>query len=1057
MPVSRVLVANRGEIALRIADAAAEQRVEAVRVRAADEPGDAEPLPGRGPTAYLDGAALIAVARRTGCDAVHPGYGFLSESATFATACLDAGLVWVGPTPELLALFGDKAAARAHAMRCDVPVPAGTDGAVDVEGALKFAATTGGPVLIKAVAGGGGRGMRVVGRGDDLAAAFERCRSEAVAAFGDGTLYVEELRTGARHIEVQLAGDGSRVVALGDRDCSVQRRHQKLVEIAPAALADGARSALHAAAVRLTAGLRGVATAEFLVDAAGFVFLEVNPRIQVEHTVTEEVTGLDLVALQLRLAGGAPLDVAPVPPRGTSIQLRVNAETLAADGSLRPGAGTLERFAPPTGRGVRVDTAAAVGAVVDPRFDSLLAKLIITGADRAATIAHAVRALAGFDVAGVATNRDLLAAILAHPTFTAGEATTTFVDEHREALLGASPGSQDGGHPSVGSQDGHHPAIPEGAVAVRAPLAGVVVAVGSEPGVVAVGSEPGVVAVLESMKMEHPVTGAGRVLQLRVAVGDVVAEGDVLAVLEPGTEADAAAAADVDLGHIRPDLAEVLDRRAGTRDAARPDAVARRRRTGQRTARENIDDLCDPGTFTEFGALLIAGQRRRRSVEDLIARTPADGLVGGIGAIDGRRCVVASYDYTVLAGTQGMQNHRKTDRLIELAHRQKLPFVLFAEGGGGRPGDTDHSTISGLELTTFAGFARLSGTVPVVAIVSGYCFAGNAALAGCADVIIATEGSSLGMGGPAMIEGGGLGVFPPGEVGPMDVQSRNGVVDVLVPDEAAAVAAAKRYLGLVTGTPGDGACADQRALRHLVPENRLRAYDVATVIETLADSGSVLELRPAFGVGIRTVLARISGRAVGIMANDPRHLGGAIDADAADKAARFVQLCDAHGLGIVSLCDTPGFMVGPASERTATVRHFSRLFVAAANAAVPLVCVVLRKGYGLGAMAMAGGGFTEPVITVAWPTGEFGGMGLEGAVRLGYRAELDALPDDSARERHYRELVAQLYERGKALSTATVMEIDDVIDPAGTRQVIDAALSAAAVVPAGRRPFIDTW
>jgi acetyl/propionyl-CoA carboxylase alpha subunit/acetyl-CoA carboxylase carboxyltransferase component len=1052
MSICRLLVANRGEIALRVLDAAAGLGVATVAVHAADESGArhveradaAHRLPGSGPGAYLDADALLDVALRAGCDAVHPGYGFLSESAAFARRCVEAGLTWVGPAPGLLELFGDKTAARAHARRLGVPVPAGSDGPVDLAGARAVAAACDGPVMIKAVAGGGGRGIRVVAPGDDLAAAFARCRSEAGAAFGDGALYVEELRTGVRHVEVQLLGDGATVLAVGDRDCSVQRRHQKLVEVAPApGLPDGLRGALHDAAVRLTGGLRGVATAEFLVDGGTFAFLEVNPRIQVEHTVTEEVTGLDLVQAQLRLAAGEALwlDGAP-PPRGSAVQVRVNAETLGADGALRPGAGTLTRFEPPSGHGVRVDTAAHPGHVVDPRYDPLLAKLVATGPDPVAAAARAGRALDAFAVEGVATNQALLAAVLAHPGL--GGATTTWLDEHRAELLAA-----------VGPAEPEVPAgAPDGTVAVLAPLAGVVVEVAAP------GDEGPTVAVLESMKMEHPVTGSGRVLRAAVRVGDAVAEGDLLAVLEPATGAAVTATqAAVELDRVRPDLAEVLDRQRRTRDDARPEAVARRRRSGQRTARENIDDLCDPGTFTEYGALVVAGQRRRRSLDDLIARTPADGLVGGVGEIGGRRCVVAAYDYTVLAGTQGFQNHRKTDRLIELAGRHRLPFVLFAEGGGGRPGDTDHPTISGLELTTFAGFARLSGSVPVVAIVAGYCFAGNAALAGCADVIIATEGSSLGMGGPAMIEGGGLGVVVPGDVGPMGMQTRNGVVDILVPDEAAAVASAKHYLGLVAGEHGTGECADQRPLRHLVPENRVRAYDVRAVVETLADTGTVLELRPAFGVGIVTALARIEGRPVGIMANDPGHLGGAIDADAADKAARFLQLCDAHGLPVVSLADTPGFMVGPDAEATATVRHVSRMFVAGANAAVPLVCVVLRKGYGLGVMAMAGGGFTEPVITVAWPSGEFGGMGLEGAVRLGYRAELDAIADPDARERRYRELVDGLYEKGKALSTATVMEIDDVIDPADTRRVIDAALRTAGATPApaGGRAFIDTW
>ena len=480
----------------------------------------------------------------------------------------------------------------------------------------------------------------------------------------------------------------------------------------------------------------------------------------------------------------------------------------------------------------------------------------------------------------------------------------------------------------------------------------------------------------------------------------------------------------------------------------------RRHAAGRRTARENIADLVDPGSFTEYGALVIAAQRRRRTLDDLIARTPADGLVLGTARVGGRPVAVMSYDYTVLAGTQGHMNHRKTDRLLELARRERLPLVMFAEGGGGRPGDTDTTSVGGLDVPTFRLTAELSGQVPLVAIVSGYCFAGNAALAGACDVIIATPEASLGMGGPAMIEGGGLGVVAPGDVGPMSVQVPNGVVDVLVPDDAAAVAAARRYLSYFSGPTarGEAEHGDQRRLRHLIPENRVRAYDVRPVIEALCDTGSVLELRAGFGTGILTALVRIGGHAAGLLANNPLHLGGAIDGDAADKATAFLRLCEAHRLPVLSLVDTPGFMVGPQVERTAVVRRFGAMFVAGARLTVPVCAVVLRKAYGLGAMAMTAGDLRRPAITVAWPTGEFGGMGLEGAVRLGYRRELDAIEDPAARQARYEQLVADQYTRGKALSTAMAFEIDDVIDPADTRAVISGVLRRRAAAPAQPRP-----
>ena len=496
-------------------------------------------------------------------------------------------------------------------------------------------------------------------------------------------------------------------------------------------------------------------------------------------------------------------------------------------------------------------------------------------------------------------------------------------------------------------------------------------------------------------------------------------------------------------------------------DVSRPEVVKRRRARNRRTARENLEDLVDEGTYVEYGPLLFAAQERRRSREDLIASTPADGLVAGVGDVDGSPTVAMSYDYTVLAGTQGMRGHLKKDRLFELAERRRLPVVLFAEGGGGRPGDVDFPIVAGLDCRAFNLFGRLSGLVPLVGIASGYCFAGNAALLGCCDVVIASEDSSIGMGGPAMIEGGGLGHYEPGEVGPIDVQHANGVVDLRVADDQAAVAAAKRYLSYFHGPTEDFTVPDQSLLREIVPEQRKRAYGVRRAIEGLCDEGSVLELRGGFGPGMVTSLARVEGKPLGLLANDPSHLGGAIDADAADKAARFLQMCDAFGLPVLFLCDTPGFMVGPEAERTATVRHFSRLFVIGANLEIPFGTIVLRKGYGLGALAMAGGSFKAPLFTVGWPTSEFGGMGLEGAVRLGMRRELDAIEDPEERERVFRATVAAAYAHGEGLNMAAYGEIDDVIDPADSRRWIatlfDPPVEDWRRRRAKRRPNIDTW
>jgi len=589
------------------------------------------------------------------------------------------------------------------------------------------------------------------------------------------------------------------------------------------------------------------------------------------------------------------------------------------------------------------------------------------------------------------------------------------------------------------------------------------VATGDE---VAAGS---VLAVVEVMKIEQLVTAAedGTVASVAVAIGDVVAKGSVVATIAPGTisPVEPGAAETPVIGVERADLAEVQARRALLDDAARPEAVAKVHARGRRTARENLSDLVDADSFEEYGSFMYAAQTARRSREDLIANTPGDGIVGGIGRINGdrftddkSRCAVMSYDYTVLAGTQGYRGHQKKDRLFEICARLELPLVLFAEGGGGRPGDTDVPSIAGLNVPSFAAISRLSGLVPSVAVVSGRCFAGNAALAGVCDVIIATADANLGMAGPAMIEGGGLGLFAPEDIGPVEVQTANGVIDILVDDDAAAVAAVKHYLSFFQGPTAEWTCADQEELRDAIPENRKRAYDVRQVIRTLTDVGSPLELRPTFGEGMITTLARIEGRPIGIIANNSLHLGGAIDANGADKAARFMQLCDGHGLPIIFLCDTPGFMVGPEAEKDAQVRRFGRMFVVGASVTVPFATIVLRKAVGLGAQAMAGGSFHAPLMTVSWPTGEVSGMGIEGAVTLGARRELEAIDDPDERAAAYEKRVDAMYERSKALNAAAHHEFDDVIDPADTRRrVVNLLRSAPTDRDRARRPHIDTW
>ncbi|WP_290517277.1 carboxyl transferase domain-containing protein [Alcanivorax sp.] len=1087
VPFSATLIANRGEIAIRIANACADLGIRSLGVYAEDDQAslhvrqvdEAVALPGRGVPAYLDGVQLIAVAREQGCEAIHPGYGFLAESAEFAEQCAEAGLTLIGPGAETLRLFGDKAAARALAAKCQVPLVQGTAQAVTLEEAKAFMASLDGSgVMIKALSGGGGRGMRAVTDPAELEAAYQRCQSEAKAAFGNEAVYVEQLVTAARHIEVQVLGDGSGAVShLWERDCTLQRRHQKLVEFAPAPGLDAAlRDRIIDSALTLAAEVNylGIGTFEFLVepDAGRYFFMEANPRVQVEHTVTEQVTGVDLVQTQIHLAAGASLadlnlETAPVCD-GMAVQLRLNLETLKADGSTAPSAGTLTAYEPASGPGIRVDGCGYAGYAVSPAYDSLLAKLIVTGADYATVLQRGRRALKQTRIAGVSSNLPLLQALLASDAVQANAVTTRYVESDLAALLAALPDEITPDLPVASSPQTQTVATPAGSEALISPTTGVLVSLlVKEDDAVQVGQ---VVAVLEAMKMEFEVraTTAGRVHSLAAGEGDALNEAAPLLFVTPGEVEGPAVATEesVDLDHIRQDLADVLDRHHAISDEGRPHAVEKRHSKDKRTARENLGDLLDAGSFQEYGAMALAAQRRRRSAEELQTLSPADGLIGGTGTVNAdqfgeqaARVMAMSYDYTVLAGTQGMMNHKKTDRLLQLAGQWQMPLVLFAEGGGGRPGDTDFVGVAGLDCHTFAAMAKLSGEVPLVGIGSGRCFAGNAALLGCCDVIIATEDASIGMAGPAMIEGGGLGRFTPEQVGPVSVQAPNGVVDVRVKDEAEAVAVAKQYLSYFQGTQTDWQAADQRELRHRIPEKRTRVYDIRAVIETLADSGSVLELRKAFSPGMITALVRIEGKPFGLIANDPQYLGGAIDAVGGDKAARFMQLCEAFGLPMVSLCDTPGFMVGPEAEKQATVRHVSRMFVTAASLTVPFFTVVLRKGYGLGAQAMAAGSFHSPLFTAAWPSAEFGAMGLEGAVRLGFAKELAAQPTPEQQQRLFDKLVAKAYQQGKAMNMASFLEIDAVIDPMESRQWLLRGLNASGFKTGrhGGRPFVDTF
>ena len=1125
----KVLIANRAEIAVRITytiqdfgwESIAiypEDDVSSLHVRTADQ---AIQLTGTGTAAYLDSEQIVMLAKQADVDAIHPGYGFLSEDSGFAQRVIGAGIEFIGPLPETLKLFGDKVAARKFVENLGIPVIPGLSKPVTLEEAHSFfnSLPDGSNLVLKAINGGGGRGIRVIHAIDELPSAYERASSEAKSAFGNGDLYVEAQLPHVRHIEVQILGDGEGDVrVLGTRDCSLQRRHQKIVEIAPAlhlspeieiGLIDAARK------ISQTANYRSLGTFEFLVTDADFYFLEVNARMQVEHTITEEIYRVDLVRKQFEVLSGKGLTDINEQPNGVAIQCRVNMESMQSDGSTRPSGGTITRFEPPNGVNVRVDSYGYGGYSTNPNFDSLLAKVITKGVSWNSALRRTRQALGNFEIEGVETNTDFLQTLLTRVEVEKWKFHTRYIDDHVEGLVaevslsnrvtaasaadlaGAQIKSTDPlavlAHGKSGKSINQSVApaarvdstpTPHRTSAIKAPMQGTVIEVLVEPdeGV----SSNKIVAIMEAMKMEHEIKSelAGTVHSLNVAVGDsVYADHALMFIREEESQLTQTNQEDaVPVEHVRDDLSEVLWRHEITLDENRPDAIEKRRRFDQRTARENIEDLTDKGSFVEHGQLALT-PGTGLPFDEVIRKFPTDGMITGVGSINGEwfskekaRSVVMSYDYTVLAGTQGAINHPKTDRMLELAEKWRIPVVLFAEGGGGRAGTggkrrggktttnvgqgRDDAVYRPLDTPTFASMGRLSGLVPLIGITSRYCFAGNASLLGCCDVIIATENSNIGMGGPALVEGGNLGVFLPEEIGPLEIQRKNGVVDVVVKDETEAVAIAKQYLSYFQGTKDSWDCEDQRKLRHIIPENRLRVYNVRDVIHTLADTGSVLELRRDFGLGMVTSFIRIEGRPVGVVANNPVHLSGAIDSDGSDKAARFLQLCDGFNIPVLVLCDTPGMMVGPEIEKTALVRHCSRLFVTGANLTVPHVTMVLRKAYGLGAQAMAGGSFKEPFAVVAWPTGEFGGMGLEGQVKLGFRNELEMIEDPEERIQRYDALVDAAYQRGRALVAGASFAVDDVIDPADSRRWITASFDSAPMPTTSegkKRRNIDTW
>lgn len=1101
----RILVANRNEIAVRIQASILQLGHVPLGIYTAQEGVYAPHLlhlplesrlliPGDGAKAYLDIAGIIAVAKEAGTEAVIPGYGFLSESPEFAQAVLDAGLLWIGPRPETLSLFGDKYRSKQFADECGVPVLPSTSSNASLDEIRAFAKQLprGTKVLLKALEGGGGRGIRIVNDMSELQEAYEGCKREALSSFGSDKVFAEPFLQGARHIEVQVVGDGlGGVQDVGERECTLQRRHQKLIELCPSptlATLPKLRTAIIQSALSISrrGKLMSLSTFEFLFVPPGdghdghFYFLECNPRLQVEHTVTEEAYGVDLVATQIGLALGRPLkDLLPptpsVAPRA-ALQLRINAEKLQPDGTAVGTTGALTAFLPPSGPGIRVDTAAHPplgGAVGTYRqglaFDSLLAKIIIVGPNYANNISRARRALEQLRVAGVQTNRALLLALVEDERVVNNNGINTrFVEQNADKLYERVQALENQWAEEASASSGDHageevktrlPSAGPGETYAKVHLPGRVVSFNLKEGGTV--TKRDTIAILESMKMEHTVRSevTGTVVKTLVAEGDNLDDGAAVALINVDEAAtrDGVGADDadskVDLDSKPESLLELERVRAEMEDdsAIRAKATKRRRDRGYRTARENLAHLVDYGSFLEYGDFALAAQRTRLS-GDALSATRNDGVIVGWAKVNGRRTAICMYDYGVLAGTQGYFHHQKLDRMFSSVLENPAPLVLYAEGGGGRPGDVDlvHQKVAGLHGPSFTLLAHINSRgIPIIGVANGYLFAGNAALLGTSDFIIATKsrGTSIGMGGPAMIEGGGLGVYAPEDVGPVSAHLENGNIDIVVKDEDEATDVAKRLVGFFQERPpapprssGDWYWTrDSRLFRHTIPTDRKRAYDMHGILDLLSDDDTpFLEIGPHWGNSLITGFLRVQGQTVGVVASNVLSpLGGAIDAPSARKATRFMNiLSKTRSAHLLALCDTPGFMVGPRAEPEGGLRAFAEYFAAGArfvDSGGKMFGITVRKAYGLGAQALLGGSTIVPFHSVAWPTGEFAGMGIEGAVKLGMKKELEAILDLAERAKAEQGFIDDMYRRGRAINMAQATEIDSVIDPAETR------------------------
>lgn len=1052
-----MLIANRGEIAVRLIRAVREAGLQAVAVHPADDRDSlhvrradaAVQLPGEGVAAYLDAAAIIEAARQSGCGAVHPGYGFLSENPDFAQLCADAGLLFIGPAPETLRVLGDKARARAFAAAQKVAVLPGTSGPTTPEEARAFAEKHG-AVMVKALSGGGGRGMREVTDLNDLAQAFERCRSEARAAFGNDAVYVERLARRPRHIEIQVIGDGRAVQHLGERDCSIQRRHQKLIEVAPSpSLNDGLRQRIIGAALRLAQALnyRSLGTFEFLVDGDDFFFMEANPRLQVEHTVTEEVTGVDLVAAQLRIAAGATLaDIGlaqPPRPRGFAVQARVNLETLDADGLPRPSAGTIGSFALPFGPGVRVDTCGYPGYRVSPRYDSLIAKVIGRGDDFASAARRCANALAEFDIGGLATNLDLAHAIVTDADFTSGRFDTGYIATHLGRLLThRRPASASADPQTEVGQKEIQPNVPAGAVGVFAPMSGVLVKLAVAPGDTVLAGAT--VAVLEAMKMEHLIRAprAMRIDAVPAQAGALVDQECLLAYGTPIQGADDAAG-DTATKHEAEDwsaeVAEIERRRQLALAMGGPEKVARQRQDGKLTARERIEAMADAGSFQEIGAL--AGFASYDESGQATEVLPTN-FIAGTARIDGRKIALGVDDFTRRGGAGDAAIHAKQIYLEHYARQMRLPMVRLLDGqsGGGS-----------VKMARDAGYTYLPvnpgwdavvenlSLVPVAAAALGPTVGLGAARFAMSHLGVLVEGlGQVFTAGPPVVLGGTGEKLTKEQLGGADIHRHNGTAERIVPDEATAFAVIRAFLSYLPGsvfelppmrTSTDPAGRRDESLLSAIPRNKRRPYVIGPIFDAIFDAGSVFTYAE-YGGSTVTVLARLDGHPVGVISGDPMK-GAAMSVQGAQAIGRLVDLCETFHLPIVSLSDQAGVNIGSVAESQATIRAGARAIAAVYQARVPQAEIVMRRVYGVGGAGIVNRHRANRCW--AWPSGDWGSLPARGGIEAAFRAEIEASADRGAT---VERIAAELDALASPFRTAEHFGVQDLIDPRDTRALL---------------------